>query len=254
MSTDADKARRLGLDGAENWSTIHALAKGWLIITRVPSAVIFAASTGFGAIAHDAGWDLGLSLFLATMFFALPAQVMLVDQVMRGAAIAAAAFAVTLTAVRLLPMTVSLMPLLRNQGRLSPWATLAVHFVAISTWIEAFNRLPLLPPAMRLRYFIGMGLGMLTASLSGTILGFVLAGSVPPLLGAVLLFMSPSFFFLSLVGTARIRPDWIAIGLGCLLGPIFYQLIPGLDLLATGVIGGSIAFWLAKRAKAVPPR
>jgi predicted branched-subunit amino acid permease len=202
---------------------------------------------GYGALAKDSGLDLALTLFINAIFFALPAQVVLVDQIARGAALGGAAFAVALTAIRLLPMTVSLIPLMRNGERLPRFGFLAVHFVAISVWVDGTLRLPYLPPPKRLPYFLGMGLGMMMATLTGSTTGYILASSVPPTVSAALLFMSPTFFWLSQVGTARLLPDWLAIGLGCVIGPLLFQFVPGLDLLLAGLIGGTIAFIVGKR-------
>ena len=67
--------------------------------------VVFATFVGFGALARDVGLDLLQVVFVSATVFALPGQVVLVDQIGQGAALAATAFAVTLTAVRLLPLT-----------------------------------------------------------------------------------------------------------------------------------------------------
>ncbi|MBU2533928.1 MAG: AzlC family ABC transporter permease [Alphaproteobacteria bacterium] len=246
MTIEAEQRRRLGFAEAERWNTMETLGRGWLIAVRVPGIVLFASSVGYGALCRDTGLDLGLTLFINAVFFALPAQVVVVDQIARGAALTGAAFAVALTAIRLLPMTVSLLPLLRHEDRLPRLGFLATHFVAISVWLDGIMRLPLLPTALRLPYFIGTGLGMMSATLCGSATGFIVAKSVPPIIAAVLLFMPPSFFLLSLIGTARIRADWLAIGLGAILGPVFYTLAPGVDLLLTGVIGGTIAFAVSR--------
>ncbi len=202
---------------------------------------------GFGALARDSGLDLGLTLFINATVFALPGQVVLVDEIAGGAALFGAAFALALTAVRLLPMTVSLMPLIRNGDRLPPFGFLAVHFVAISVWVDAAVRLPALPREKRYAYFLGMGFGMLVATLTGTAIGYGLAGSVSPIVSAALLFMSPVFFWLSQVGTARLSADWLAIGIGCVLGPLLFLFAPGWDLLLAGLVGGTVAFMVGRR-------
>lgn len=204
---------------------------------------------GYGALARDAGLDLALTLYINALFFALPAQVVLVDQIARGAALAGAAFAVALTAIRLLPMTVSLMPLLRDDEKPNRFTFLATHFVAISVWVDGVIRLPMLPPSKRLIYFIGMGLGMMSATLTGSAIGYTVSSSVPSILAAALLFMSPSFFLLSQIGSARTGVDLAAVALGAALGPMFYIIAPGLDLLLAGAFGGTIAFVLSKRSK-----
>src|SRR5262245_27757794 len=86
---------------------VRALA----IVLSVPAAVLFATALGFGALARDGGFSIAQGLFMGASMFALPNQVVLVDQLARNETLAAAALAVALTAVRLLPMTVTLVPL-----------------------------------------------------------------------------------------------------------------------------------------------
>ena len=97
---------------------------------------------GYGALAHDAGFELGQTLLISASFYALPAQVIFVDQMARGASLAAAAFAVTLTAVRLLPMTVSMMPYLRDPELPRCVVFPIAHFMAVTSWIEGNRVLP----------------------------------------------------------------------------------------------------------------
>jgi len=249
LTTTSGQTQKNWFDGAAEWSPFGTFARGATMMFRVPAAVLCASSMGYGALARDSSLDLGLTLFINATLFALPAQVVLVDQIARGAALGGAAFAVALTAIRLLPMTVSLLPLLRNGKRLPRFGFLAVHFVAISVWVDGVMRLPLLPPAKRFTYFLGMGFGMMIATLTGSTIGYLLASSVLPVISAALLFMSPAFFWLSQIGTANRRADWIAIGLGCTIGPILFQLTLGLDLLLAGLIGGTVAFVIGKRER-----
>ncbi|MEO0729455.1 MAG: AzlC family ABC transporter permease, partial [Pseudomonadota bacterium] len=67
---------------------------------------MLATSSGFGALAVDAGVTLELSLLMSVIFFALPAQVVLIDELARGASVLVVALAVSVTAIRLLPMAV----------------------------------------------------------------------------------------------------------------------------------------------------
>jgi predicted branched-subunit amino acid permease len=243
---DTPSAPLSGLPDAPAWASAatprEAYLRGLATIASTPGYVLVATSIGFGALARDLGVSFGQAVFLSSVLYALPAQVMLVDQLARGAGLAAAAFAVTLTAVRLLPMTVSLLPYLRDQRGLRPVHILAVHFVAITVWLEGNQRLPKLPEHLRLPHFFGIGSAMFLATGLGTIAGHALAAVVPPLLSAALLFMTPVYFLLSLASGARLRMDWLAIGFGVSLGPILFQLVPGPDLMLTGLIGGTAAY------------
>lgn len=238
-----------GLDGTGEWGQLRAFFMGATILLRAPGVVLFGAAMGYGALARDAGLDLGLTVFLTAVFFALPAQIVLIDQVARDALLVGAAFAVALTAIRLLPMTVSLIPFLRHNGRLSPAGFFATHFVAASVWIEGSKRLPLLPTRVRVAYFLGLGLGMLCATATGSTAGFLVAKALPPLLSAAFLLMSISYLLLSLIGSMKIKADWVALVSGVILGPVLYLLVPGFDLLLAGLIGGTIAFAAARRMR-----
>ena len=46
----------------------------------------------------------------------------------------------------------------------------------------------------------------------GTIIGYLLVAGVPPIVTAALLFMTPLYFFLSLIATSRSRMDFAAVG------------------------------------------
>jgi predicted branched-subunit amino acid permease len=95
--------------------------------------------------------------------------------------------------------------------------------------------------------YLGLGIGFWLAMLSGTAIGYALAASVPVAVAATLLFLTPIYFVLSLLATSRSRMDLIAVGTGCVLAPPLYLAVPGFDLLATGLIGGTLAFVLRER-------
>jgi predicted branched-subunit amino acid permease len=232
---------------APSLSQIGAFVRGLGLLASVSSALLFGAALGFGALARDGGFSIGHTAFITASMFALPNQVVLVDQLARNEALLASAFAVTLAALRLLPMTVTIVPLLKG-GRPRPaLETLAVHFVAVTPWVESQRRLPLVPARLRLATYLGLGLAFWSTMMAGTMAGYMLAGSVPATVSATLLFLTPVYFLLSLLATSRVRMDLLAVGLGCALAPVLYLLAPGFDLLATGLIGGTLAFLLRGR-------
>ena len=224
---------------------LRALGQGLSHLASVPGLVLFATSLGFGALARDLGLDLGFTVALAAVLYALPAQVIFIDQLARDAALWTAALAVTLTAIRLLPMTVVIVPYFRGDPGPGFLKLLAVHFIAITAWVESQKHLPALPVHLRLPFFIGLGLGFLAMTLGGTILGFLLAGTVPPVVAAALLFTTPVYFLLSLIGAIRARADAAAIAIGAAVGPPAHLVTPEFDLLVAGLVGGTLAWALA---------
>jgi len=225
----------------------HAFLRGLAVMFTTPGIVLFLTALGFGTLVRDAGLALGHALFLSTAMYALPAQVMVVDQLQRGAALLAVAFAVTLTAVRLLPMTVSLLPWLGRQTSSRILQFFAVHFIAITAWIEGSRRLPPEPEPLRLPHFYGIGMGMMAATCAGSSAGYLLAARLPLPIQAALLFMTPLYFLLSSVIAARTTRDWLAIALGGALTPLVTLIFPDADLLVGGVVGGTIAYLGAGR-------
>jgi predicted branched-subunit amino acid permease len=224
---------------------MHGLA----IATQIPAFILAATGAGFGALAHDAGIGFGPTAFVSVVLYATPAQVVLVDQLARGASLFGGAFAVSLTAIRLLPMMVSLMPYLRAPSVPRWQYVLAAHFIAITGWTEAFRRLPPLPVHLRMPHFLGLGTALMLVLLVGTMIGYALAGVVPTLLTAALLFMTPLYFFMSLTMNAKTLTDRTALMVGCVLGPVFVIAAPGFDLLLSGLVGGTIAFLVGARAE-----
>ena len=154
-----------------------------------------------------------------------------------------------LTAVRLMPMTVILMPLLRGHGggRLRELAT--VHFVGVTQWLEGLRRLPEVPVHLRLVHYLGIGVSVSSGTLAGSALGYLLTDAVPAWVVAALLFMTPLYFLLSLIETSsRSLTDRYALVLGVTCGPLAYLVAPDFDLLITGLGAGTLG-WMLGRAR-----
>ena len=212
----------------------------------LPPFILFTTFIGFGALTSETGLSWLDAVLMSVGVFALPAQVALVDQMARGASIFTAALAITATAVRLLPMTVALLPMIRDRS-VPKWMEFAVAwFVAVTMWVEAMRRAPGVPRPLRAAYVLGIIICLVGFATLGGLLGFFLAARVPPVVAAALLFMTPSFFLFSMLAPARSPASIAPIALGVVLGPVFHVLAPEFDLFLTGLVGGSISFLLAR--------
>lgn len=230
-------------------SRVTSFLSGMRAGIGLPSCMLFASSLGYGAFAKASGLTFGQAMFLPLMLQALPAQLVLADHAARNASIAAAALAVALTAVRLMPMTVVLMPLLKGHGG-PRWHELAtVHFVGVTQWLEGLRRLPDVPVPLRLAHYLGIGVSVSSGTLLGSALGFLVTDALPAVIVAALIFMTPIYFLLSLAETSRTLGDRVAVVLGAVGGPAMFLLAPGFDLLLTGVIAGTIGWMIGRRAR-----
>jgi predicted branched-subunit amino acid permease len=168
--------------------------------------------------------------------------VILLSALGAGATPFAVALAVGLSGVRLLPMVVSLLALLKRPGTRARDLILPAHLTAVSLWVEALRLLPSVPREQRIAFCNGLGIAFVLAALAGTLVGFYLAASLPALLTSGLLFLTPMSFLISTVRNSRQLTDRLALVLGLGLGPLMAYEEVGLDLLWTGVIAGTAAY------------
>src|SRR4051812_25077578 len=96
--------------------------------------VLVGTYVGIGALAHDYGFSLAWVIVSTTLMWAGPAQVILISALGSGAALLEVGVAVCLSAVRFLPMVVSLLPLIRGPDTRSRDLLLPAHFTAASMW------------------------------------------------------------------------------------------------------------------------
>lgn len=211
-------------------------------LTSVFFLVLAGTYIGIGALAHDFGfpsWWLAVSTVLV---WAAPAQVILISALGGGNALIEAAVAVSLSAIRLFPMVVALLPLLRGPSVRTRDLLLPTHFTSVSMWVESLRLLPAMPRERRVAFCNGIAVGYMgTATVFGFI-GFYLAAGLPPLLAGTLLFLTPMSFLTSTVRNSRQLVDRLAFGLGLVIGPVLIVNHVGLDLMWTGIAGGTIAY------------
>jgi len=212
--------------------------------------VLIGTYIGIAALAHDFGFSLWWVAASTFLLWVAPGQVILISALGAGATAIETAVAVAVSSGRLLPMVVSLLPLLRQKDTPVRRLLLPTHLTAVSMWIEAQRLLPALPRERRIPFANGLGTGFMTAAHVGTIVGYYLVASLPPLLTAALLFLTPMSFLISTTRNCRLLADWLALGAGVILGPLLAWYQVGLDLLWTGIVGGSAAYAVHRLNKA----
>ena len=221
-----------------------------------PAMVLFAGMVGFGAMGKTNGMDAWFTGATSFLMFALPGQVVLLEMAITGSSVLAIALAVTLTSTRFITMTVTLFPQFHEKDR-NHSLYASVHLLAMTAWAISMREFQTIEAKHRLSYFMGLGLLCWLISVPGTILGYYLAGMVPPAITLGLVFINPLFFLLTFTD---VKPwgNRIAIGLGCLIGPIFYAFDRDSSLLLTGLVAGTLAYaverrWLRPRPIEVSP-
>ncbi len=164
--------------------------------TSVFALVLIASYLSIGALAHDLGFPLLWAVLSTLLVWAAPAQVILISALGAGAAPFEVALAVGLSSMRLLPMVVALLPLVKTPATRTRDVILPAHLTAISMWIECLRLLPLVPRAERIAFANGLGLCFMAIAAAATATGFHLAQGLPSLLVAGLLLVSPMSFLM----------------------------------------------------------
>jgi predicted branched-subunit amino acid permease len=212
------------------------------VASTVLSLVLFATYLGIGALAHDTHFSLGWALASTVLVWAGPAQIILISTLGSGATMVQAAIAVTVSAVRLFPMVVSVLPMMRTPQTKRRHLLLVMHFIAVTLWVECFRLLPQVPRERRIAFAHGLGVGLGSVCLTATALGYGLAANLPQLFAAAILLLTPLAFLLSTARNCRQLADVLALVLGLALFPLVSMLHTGVDILISGVSAGSIAY------------
>jgi predicted branched-subunit amino acid permease len=233
-------------EGAHSLNARHWYARGLFAgITSVQGLVLFASYLGFGGLCAGIGFPMGAAVFSTFLIAALPSQLLLVGGYVAGNGALVIALAVLLSAARLLPSVVTLLPYLR--GRMSV-QLFASHFVAVSVWVESQRLLPPLTSAGRLPFYFGFVTVFSIGTVAATFIGYMLAGRLPHALAVGLTFLTPISFLLALTRNSRDLVDYFSLAFGLVLAPVFAAYGGQLDLLWTG-LGGGAAAWLIHRSR-----
>lgn len=208
----------------------------------LPGWILATAYVGFAGLAKESGFTLAETVFMTAIVWALPANVVLIGGILSGASLPWAAFAVALSSFRMMPMVVALMPELKGGRTRKLTLYFLSHFVAVTSWVLAMERVRSVPRDMRAVWFLGLCSTLLVTNTVLVGMVYLLIGGLPAPVTAALLFLTPIYFLTSLWGSAREGAGHVAMLCGLVLGPAFHMVWPRFDLLAAGLVGGIVAF------------
>jgi predicted branched-subunit amino acid permease len=216
--------------------------RGALTAFSLPGIILAISFVGFAGLATEAGLSVQQTLFMTGIVWALPAKVVLVGAIMSGNTLPAAALAVALSSIRLMPMVVVLVPEMKG-ARTPRWVLYGLsHFVAVTSWVLALETLRHVPRELRTTYYLGLGLTLVLTNMAVVVVTFSVSEALPPILAASLLLLTPMYFLTSLWASSRERAGHFAMAFGIVLGPVFHVVAPSVDLLAGGLVGGLAAY------------
>ena len=219
-----------------------AFGHGFRDCVVAPGWGVFAAMAGFGTIAGEAGETLLRSLVLMAGLWSMPGQVAFVELSADGVVGWTVIIAVTVANLRMLPLTLASMPLLREGRGVTPRQFWLAQINSVTGFVQLRDAASRIADQGALsRYFEGFCVGTLLLGALGTILGHSLASHLPEQGLRVLIFVTPLYLLLL---TARTRDPMMlgAAGLGCIAVPAGHLWSPDWGVIAGGLAAGTLAF------------
>jgi predicted branched-subunit amino acid permease len=226
------------------------MRKALLDSLSLPAFILLFTMMGFGSLARSAGFSAEMAAVASLLIWGLPGQLAMVELTRTGQGLLAIVLACSFANARFLPMVVSFLPHLARQGASMPRLLLDAQLLSINSWAVCMREFPQVDADFRHRYYVTFASSILLAAVAGTLLGYHSAVLLPVELVLGLIFVSPLFFALVLSAVPG-RAERISMLLGCATIPLAHHFWPAVDLLITGVIGGSLGFaignWLERR-------
>jgi predicted branched-subunit amino acid permease len=207
-----------------------------------PGLGTFAAMTGFGSLAGDAGTPLWMAIALTIGVWSMPGQVAFVDLYASGASILAVALIVTVANVRMFPLTIATIPFLRKGRSVKPKHFILAQLNSVTSYVrlaDAAERER--DVSSRIGLFTAFTIGTFIVGTIGTILGFTLAGNLPAAGVQALVFITPLYLLLLTARSPKAQVQ-LSVLAGCLLVPAFSAWMGSIGILAGGLVAGSVAY------------
>ena len=212
-----------------------------------PAIALACSFIAIGALLKNIGFNIQESILSTFLTYALPGQLVMAESFLIGASLINIFLAVWLVNARLYPMTVSLMPLLKEEGQPNWKYYLSCHFLAVSSWLIMKDKIKTVEQKNRIDFWIGIGTGTWTTAIVATIVGYFLSDYLNKDMMIGLAIVNPVYFACMMFGAMKNKSISTAVILGAILGPIFFIISPEWSILFGGTIAGSISFLVGEK-------
>ena len=215
-----------------------------------PGIALSSSFFALGVLFAESGYSPAQGVAFTIFTFALPGQLVAAEMFGHGAGLAAIALAVLLVNARLLPLVVSLLPLLRAAKPPRAGLYCAAHLIAVTGWVCFMNGHRRVAAAARWRYFLVLAVLLWTTAAAATALGGFAATALPRPLALGLLFLNPAYFLCMIISGMTEKAHVAALISGVVLFVPCYAISPDGALIVAGVIGGTFAYLAGERRSA----
>ncbi len=211
-----------------------------------PAIALGCCFIAIGALLKDLGFNIQESVFSTMLTYALPGSLVMAESLLIGSSLLNIFLGVWFVNARLYPMAVSLFPLMMHKNQPKWKYYFSCHFIAVSAWLIMKSNYEKIEKEHRIDFWIGIGSATWSVAVLGTILGFYFSGYLNKEMMIGLAVVNPIYFMCMMVGASKTLEITLSVVLGVTLGPIFYFFSPEWSILLSGVIGGTIAYFISE--------
>ena len=203
----------------------------------------------FGTYLNSSGFNF-LQSFLSSFFaFALPGQFVMAETLLSGGNLLNIFLAVLLTNARLFPMTVYLIPIIKNNNTPKWQLFLISHLVAATAWINMLEIKKKIKKKNRLAFFTGYAGFLWLNSVIFTLLGYLSSNFITKEILIGMVFFNPMYFLALTISNFKEKKLYIIFFLSVFFMPIFYFISSDWSVLLSGVLSGIIAHLYIRKFK-----
>jgi predicted branched-subunit amino acid permease len=217
--------------------------KGCRTALGIPGISLAASFFALGALFKNSGLN-AMQSFLSTLIgFALPGQVVMAETLIVNGTLLNILIAVFLTNARLYPMTVNLVPVIRQKNRPRWHYYFLAHFIAVTSWVYMLSNYNKINKENRFSFFLGLGVTLWVLSTIATVIGFYTAGIISKKVFVAIIFLNPIYFMCMIVSVLNKLHIILTVFLSIILAPILFLVTPDWSVLLAGVISGIISYF-----------
>jgi predicted branched-subunit amino acid permease len=217
--------------------------KGCRTALGIPGISLAASFFALGALFKNSGLN-AMQSFLSTLIgFALPGQVVMAETLIVNGTLLNILIAVFLTNARLYPMTVNLVPVIRQKNRPRWHYYFLAHFIAVTSWVYMLSNYNKISKENRFSFFLGLGATLWVLSTISTVIGFYTAGIISKKVFVAIIFLNPIYFMCMIVSVLNKLHIILTVFLSIILAPILFLVTPDWSVLLAGVISGIVSYF-----------
>ena len=209
----------------------------------IPGISLAASFFALGALFKNSGLN-AMQSFLSTLIgFALPGQLVMAETLIVNGTLLNILIAVFLTNARLYPMTVNLVPVIRQNNRPRWHYYFLAHFIAVTSWVYMLSNYNKINKENRFSFFLGLGVTLWVLSTIATVIGFYTAGIISKKVFVAIIFLNPIYFMCMIVSVLNKLHIILTVFLSIILAPILFLVTPDWSVLLAGLISGIISYF-----------